>query len=55
MKAREAYEKDRRTVDYFDVSSNPDKLEEMLKYTNGSREVPIIVEGDKVITGFGGS
>ena len=55
VKAREAYEKDGKAVDYFNVLSKSDKLTEMLKYTNGSREVPVIVEGDKVTAGFGGS
>jgi len=27
----------------------------MLKYSNGARSVPVIVEGDKVIVGYGGS
>jgi len=27
----------------------------MLKYSNGARSVPVIVEGDKVMVGYGGS
>ena len=42
-------------MDYFNVLSDSGKLDEMLKYSNGSRKVPVIVEGDKVTTGFGGS
>jgi glutaredoxin len=30
-------------------------LEEMLKYSKGSRQIPVIVEGDKVTIGYGGS
>jgi glutaredoxin len=31
------------------------KLDEMLKYSNGVRQVPVIVEGDKIVVGYGGS
>jgi hypothetical protein len=27
----------------------------MLKYSNGVKKVPVIVEGDKVIVGYGGT
>lgn len=54
VKAREAYEKEGRDVSYFNVVSDPDQLNNMLKYSNGNRQVPIIVDGDKVITGFDG-
>ena len=40
---------------YYDVRSDPGKLEEMLRYSKGAREVPIIVEGDKVTIGYGGT
>jgi hypothetical protein len=30
-------------------------LDEMLKITKGGRRVPVIVEGDKVTIGYGGS
>ncbi len=30
-------------------------MERMLKYSKGSREVPVIVEDDKVTVGYGGS
>ena len=40
---------------YVDVKSDSTKLEEMLRYTNGVREVPVIVEGDKVTIGYGGT
>jgi len=29
-------------------------LERMLKYSKGSREVPVVVEGEKVTIGYGG-
>jgi len=31
------------------------KLDEMLKHSKGQRNVPVIVEGDRVTVGFGGS
>jgi glutaredoxin len=40
---------------YYDVHEDKTKLEEMLKYSNGSRQVPVIVEGDKVTIGHGGT
>ena len=52
--AREAYEKDGRDVEYADVLSDADKLNIMLKYSDGMRKVPIIVDGDKVSIGFKG-
>ena len=40
---------------YVDVVAEPDKLEEMLKFSKGVRKVPVIVEGKKVEIGYGGS
>ena len=51
-KAREAYGS--KAV-YFDVKSDPKKLEEMLKHSGGKRQVPVIVEKGKVTIGFGGT
>jgi len=31
------------------------KLEEMLKFSDGERKVPVIVEGEKVTIGYGGT
>jgi glutaredoxin len=31
------------------------KLEEMLKFSGGVRKVPVIVEGEKVTIGYGGT
>jgi glutaredoxin len=52
VKAREAYGAE---ADYFDVKLDAAKLDEMLKYSRGQRSVPVIVEGDKVSVGYGGS
>jgi len=51
-KARSAYGE---AAKYYDVKVNPAKLEEMLKHSKGAREVPVIVEGDKVTIGYGGT
>ena len=50
--ARSAYG-DRAT--YVDVKKDSSKLAEMLKYSGGTRQVPVIVEGDKVKIGYGGT
>lgn len=51
-KARSAYGE---KATYYDVESDKKKLDEMLKYSGGRREVPVIVEGGKVKVGYGGS
>jgi glutaredoxin len=37
------------------VTQDPGKLEEMLNFSKGVRKVPVVVEGDKVSIGYGGS
>jgi glutaredoxin len=37
------------------VQADSRKLEEMLTHTGGVRKVPVIVEGEKVSVGYGGS
>ena len=39
----------------MDIIQQPDKLEEMLEFSSGVRKVPVIVEGDKVEIGYGGT
>ncbi len=39
---------------YFDVKMDAAKLEEMLKYSNGARKVPVIVDDGKVSIGYEG-
>jgi arsenate reductase-like glutaredoxin family protein len=46
--------KEDREVEYFDVLSNADKLNTMLKYSDGTRKVPVIVDHGKVAIGFNG-
>ena len=40
---------------YVNVQKDKEGLERMLKYSKGSREVPVVVEDEKVTIGFGGS
>ncbi len=42
-------------AEYYDVKADQSKLDEMLKHSDGKRQVPVIVEGDKVTVGYGGS
>jgi glutaredoxin len=37
------------------VTNDEGKLEEMLKISKGVRKVPVIVEGEKVEIGYGGT
>jgi glutaredoxin len=37
------------------VKLDAGKLDEMLKFSKGARNVPVIVEGEKVTVGYGGS
>ena len=41
--------------EYLNVKKNPADLDRMLGYSGGQRRVPVIVEGDKVTVGFGGT
>jgi hypothetical protein len=36
------------------VKKSPSDLDEMLRYTEGERRVPVLVEGSKVSIGYGG-
>jgi glutaredoxin len=42
-------------VEYVNVQKDKAGLERMLKYSKGSREVPVVVEDEKVTIGYGGS
>ena len=52
--AREAYEKKQQEVEYVDVLSASENLDKMLKYSDGARKVPVIVEHGEVAIGFDG-
>lgn len=51
-RARRAYGD---SAQYFDVRTDISKLEEMLKYSNGIRKVPVIIEKGNVTIGYGGT
>jgi glutaredoxin 3 len=42
-------------VTYRDVVAEPQYLEEMLKFSQGLRKVPVLVEEGQVSVGFGGT
>ena len=53
--AREDYAKKGYDVQYVNVNQDAGSMEEMLKYSRGRKDVPVIVDGTKVIIGFGGA
>lgn len=53
--ARDHYASENVPFQYLNVKKNAADLERMLKYSKGARRVPVIVEGDKVTIGFGGT
>ena len=55
IKAREIHERRGFSVTYIDVIEEQASLEEMLIYSAGKRLVPVIVEGEKVSIGYGGT
>ncbi len=42
-------------VEYVNVKKDRASLERMLAHTGGGRDVPVIVDGDEVIVGWGGT
>jgi glutaredoxin 3 len=53
--ARDHYSSLAVPFEYFNVRKNPEALQRMLAFSHGKREVPVIVEGDKVTIGYGGT
>ena len=53
--ARDHYKGLAVAFEYFNVKKNPAELARMLVFSRGRREVPVIVDGDKVTIGFGGT
>jgi len=53
--ARDHYDSKGTPVEYFNVKKSAADLDRMLGYSRGERRVPVIVEGDKVTVGFGGT
>lgn len=52
--AREAFNKQGKKVEYYDVRHDADKLKDMLEYSDGKRKVPVIVDQNNVTIGFNG-
>lgn len=52
--AREAFAREGRQVEYFNVVKEPKHMDSMLKHSKGARKVPVIVEGEAVTIGFEG-
>jgi len=42
-------------VQYVNVKQDASGIEQMLKYSKGRKDVPVIVEGPKITIGFGGT
>ena len=53
--ARDHYTKGAVAFEYVNVRKNPADMERMLALSQGRREVPVIVDGDTVTIGFGGT
>jgi len=49
------YEKDGARVVYKNVQRDRSAMAEMLTLCKGRRDVPVILDGDKVTIGYGGS
>ncbi len=47
--------KRRGEMTYVNVKKSSADLERMLVYSKGQRRVPVIVDGEKVTIGFGGT
>ncbi len=54
-KAREDFSRRKIAFEYINVLQDDDRLQRMLKHSNGRRQIPVIVEAGKVTIGFGGS
>ena len=53
--AREDYTERGIAFEYVNVKADADAMARMLRHTNGRRDVPVIVDGDNVTIGFGGT
>lgn len=52
--ARDDYARRGITFSYVNVKKNAADLDRMLAFSGGRREVPVIVDGDRVTIGFAG-
>ena len=55
MAAIEDHEQRGVQFEYVNVKKNAADLNRMLVFSRGQRRVPVIVEGDRVTIGFGGT
>jgi glutaredoxin 3 len=53
--ARDHYAAENVPFEYINVRKNPAQLDRMLTFSNGARRVPVIVDGERVTIGFGGT
>jgi len=53
--ARDHYEAEHIPFQYLNVKKNAADLQKMLEYSKGARRVPVIVDGDRITIGFGGT
>lgn len=53
--ARDHYAQTKVPFQYVNVKKNAADLERMLGYSKGARRVPVIVDGESVTIGFGGT
>ena len=53
--ARDDYDKRKVPFTYINVKKNAAELTRMLEFSKGRRAVPVIVDGDQVTIGFGGT
>jgi glutaredoxin 3 len=53
--AREDFSRRKIPFEYINVLEDDAGLQQMLKYSNGRRQIPVIVDAGKVTIGFGGS
>ena len=54
-RAREDFSRRKIPFEYLNVLQNNDALQQMLKHSNGRRQIPVIVDAGEVTIGFGGS
>ena len=55
LAAREDFARRHIPFTYIDVKNDAAALQRLLGYSNGRRVVPVIVDGDSVTIGFGGT
>ena len=53
--ARDHYRDEGVAFEYLNVKKDPAELKRMLQFSGGRRDVPVIVEGERVTIGFGGT